>query len=543
MKKDSEKKRWGAKPPESLEAYLLAAENPIGKKQFRPIFRRKRNREVLTREQVNAIKRGRKLLRKEMKERGLKRRIDFETTATNLGLQFDRNRILWPFFLWLMRDNTMAKILATTAVLTTVVTVTEPLIEYVTQFVTQYVNQYVDRLVQEIVDRIVEKDRFTVRLSDEMKNMGLELSDKDRFDDPSEVLTCVPVWDMPAMSISQLPADILNFSEGENHDTYFAYTFYCRYINLEAERLVNGNLPSDFNEKGMESIYPLLHNYKIDYEWALMIGNESLEQELSAQNEDGVVTAAELQETQAAIDLGVKVSDALWVMVMEDNEVILCAKPQSRDTGVPIAEEIPSREVLEKGLAFMDRSYDYINDALRNIHPALNVDNINHLEDIEVDGEKVFTTESEIKECRDEINAYLQSAKLENLTKLMLHTDDPKARYSVVERRGDWSYYKVNAQPFESEKTIVSRRREEVFPYLRPEMFQAHGEDAVKAFEEQTSIHKYTVIAWLEGDDPECINALMNGHISLNFQIVGDEEDFATEIITQTQPTESTEIA
>ena len=130
MKKDPEKKRppWngfgGSRKLESLEVYLIAAENPVGRRQLRPIFRRKRNREVLTREQVTAIKRGRKVLRREMKERGLKRRIDFETTATNLGLYFDRNRLFWPFFLWLMRDNTVAKILATTAVLTTVVTVT-----------------------------------------------------------------------------------------------------------------------------------------------------------------------------------------------------------------------------------------------------------------------------------------------------------------------------------------------------------------------------------------------------------------------------------
>ena len=132
MKIDPEKfKKFGKL--ERLEVYLLAADNPIGHKQLRPIFRRKRSKEVLTREQVTAIKKGRRVLRKEMKEQGLKRRIDFEVTATNLGLYFDRNRLLWPFFLWLIRDNTIAKVLATTAVLTTVVTVTEPVIEYVTQ--------------------------------------------------------------------------------------------------------------------------------------------------------------------------------------------------------------------------------------------------------------------------------------------------------------------------------------------------------------------------------------------------------------------------
>ena len=81
--------KFKKKPPGKLEDYLIAADNPVGKKQFRLIFRRKRSGEVLTREQVYAIKRGRRILRKEMKEQGLKRRIDFEITATNLGLFFD----------------------------------------------------------------------------------------------------------------------------------------------------------------------------------------------------------------------------------------------------------------------------------------------------------------------------------------------------------------------------------------------------------------------------------------------------------------------
>jgi hypothetical protein len=80
----------------------------------------------------------------------------------------------------------------------------------------------------------------------------------------------------------------------------------------------------------MESVYPLLQNYQIDYEWALMIGNESLEHELNAANEDCVMTAEETEATQEAIDLGVKVSDALWVMVLEDDEVILSQQPANK---------------------------------------------------------------------------------------------------------------------------------------------------------------------------------------------------------------------
>ena len=88
---------------ERLETYLIAADNPIGKKQRR-IIKRKRAGEVLTKEQVRAIKRGRKLLRKEMKAKGLKEKSDFELTASNMGLYFDKRRFL-ALLLWLFAQT------------------------------------------------------------------------------------------------------------------------------------------------------------------------------------------------------------------------------------------------------------------------------------------------------------------------------------------------------------------------------------------------------------------------------------------------------
>lgn len=59
-----------------LEDLILAAENSEGKKQRRPFFKKKRSGELLTREQVSAIKLGRKLLRAEMKAKGIKDKED-----------------------------------------------------------------------------------------------------------------------------------------------------------------------------------------------------------------------------------------------------------------------------------------------------------------------------------------------------------------------------------------------------------------------------------------------------------------------------------
>jgi len=530
-----EKKTWkGFRKLEPLEVYLLAADNPIGKKQFRPIFRRKRNGEILTREQVVAIKRGRRVLRKEMKERGLKRRIDFEVTATNLGLFFDRNKFLWPFFLWLIRDNTAAKILATTAVLTTTLTVAQPVIEYVTQFVTQFVDQIVQQMVDRIVTQVKEKidwqtqyqDRFTISLSDEMKSKGLELSETPGFEQPKEVLTCMPSTDVPCISISEIPYNVDSLGDGEHHETYFAYTFYCRYIDLEAENSVNKLIK---NDEGVDSLVPMLEeNHTIDYEWGVMIGNEGVSDEVA---ED---------ETNTAM-----VSDAIWVMVIEDEEVILCAKKRN-GVDTPTSEVLPTDDMLEEfKVAYLDRSVEYIERGLNSILPPkpleegeeepdpYTIDDLHTLDEF-------FETEEDIIYYTNQIDQWMEREGITDLTQLMLRTENPDKHYREEFHRGsDYSYYRVYPEvydPDETDNQLVSRTRTEVLPYIRPEMFiETAPSEFMAALEEQTTVHKYTVVIWLEGDDPQCTNDLMNGHISLNFQIKGDEEQFMDTIVTTTQ--------
>ena len=93
-----------------LEQYMIEADNPIGKKQRRLFFKRKRAGEVLTREQVKAIKKGRKLLRKELKAQGIKEKSEFELTATNMGLYFDKHRaLLW--LLWFFHGSALKALL------------------------------------------------------------------------------------------------------------------------------------------------------------------------------------------------------------------------------------------------------------------------------------------------------------------------------------------------------------------------------------------------------------------------------------------------
>lgn len=183
-----------------LEEFLLAADNPIGSKQRIPFFKRKRAGEVLTREQVKAIKAGRKLLRKEMKAQGMKEKSDFELTATNMGLYFDKRR-WWLWLLWFFHGKGLAALLGATALLM--------LAMFAYSMVTQM------------------QGHFTINLSDGLFREGFVLSETVDFKNPSTHLFAEPAENVPCVSISHLP-DFLDTIDGQYNDTYFAYTFYCR---------------------------------------------------------------------------------------------------------------------------------------------------------------------------------------------------------------------------------------------------------------------------------------------------------------------------
>ena len=474
---------------ERLEVYLLAADDPTGKRQLRPIFRRKRSREVLTREQVTAIKRGRRVLRREMKERGFKRWIDFETTATNLGLYFDRNRLLWPFVLWLMRGSTVAKLLATTAVLTMLITAVQPVIEYVTQYLTQYVTQ----LVKEIEE--VEKDRFTIGLSDKMLDIGLQLSETSDFAEPKEVLTSPPAWNVPCLSIAQVP---YNADELEQDPTgrYFSYTFYCRYINTQAAEDPEGDLV----------------HYATSYDWGLHMHSEGLSK-LEDQPTGTETTGTDPGQGE------LKVSDAAWVMVIADGEAIICARANVNSDGTVTPEHLPSDETWEdKGIAYVDRSLDFINDGLADIDSRLNVDTLYQLETL-------FDTPEKIEDIQGQIETFFGTVGVQNLTRLMLRTRNWREHYKVLETKGNYSYYRVIPENFPEENLLVQGTRTEVLPWV-----EGRNEE----------YHKYTVVVWLEGDDPECGNELMDGFIGLNFQIKDKSETYQDALTTPGSATDPT---
>lgn len=183
-----EKKSHPAKPPPS------GADS--GKSQRR-LFKKTRAGVVLTRDEVKAIKAGRRKLRREMRQRGLKSRREFDLTAATLGLYFDKNRSLLP---WLL-SHWLPALLALLALLLAV--------------------------LFQFAGVTRARGLFTINLSDGMFREGFTLSETSGFEYPSTQLFAEPAVDVPCVSISQIPLDI-DQVDGQHNASYFAYTFYLR---------------------------------------------------------------------------------------------------------------------------------------------------------------------------------------------------------------------------------------------------------------------------------------------------------------------------
>ena len=204
-----------------MDDILLAAENSEGKPQRRPLFKRRRGGTVLTREQVKAIKLGRKKLRREMKERGIKSREEFDLMAASLGLYFDKCRWLL-FWRWLSFGNGLAALAGTAAALGGAV--------FLYSTVTQM------------------RGHFTINMSDGLFREGFVLSETEDFARPTTHLFCEPAVDVPCISISHIPQDIDDY-EGQHNENYFAYTFFLRN---EGESTVDYVWSIDLNSESRE---------------------------------------------------------------------------------------------------------------------------------------------------------------------------------------------------------------------------------------------------------------------------------------------------
>lgn len=74
---------------------------------------------------------------------------------------------------------------------------------------------------------------------------------------------------------------------------------------------------------------------------------------------------------------------------------------------------------------------------------------------------------------------------------------DPEQQYELIAQRGDLGYYRVIPYPFESEELVTTGLQTEVKPW---------------------DVHRYTVVIWVEGDDPDTTNDKIGGHLGLDMQ-------------------------
>lgn len=181
-------KKPAEKPPETT-----------GKKQHGP-FKKRRAGVVLSKDEVREIKAGRKKLRKEMREQGIRSRQEFELTAGSLGLYFDKNRF-WAFLLWLLRGRGLWVLLGLLGLLM--------LLLFLFSLITQM------------------RGHFTINMAGNMFREGFSLSETVDFANPVSQLFAQPAEDVPCISIRTLPEDV-DSHDGEHNDLYFAYTFYVR---------------------------------------------------------------------------------------------------------------------------------------------------------------------------------------------------------------------------------------------------------------------------------------------------------------------------
>lgn len=88
---------------------------------------------------------------------------------------------------------------------------------------------------------------------------------------------------------------------------------------------------------------------------------------------------------------------------------------------------------------------------------------------------------------------------------LMEYALQQKEQYQLIKQTSNRSYYRVIPFAFQSDDLIASGVQTAVAPM---------------------DVHKYTVVIWLEGDDPDCTNDLIGGHagIDMMFQLVEEAE-------------------
>ncbi len=122
------------------------------------------------------------------------------------------------------------------------------------------------------------------------------------------------------------------------------------------------------------------------------------------------------------------------------------------------------------------------------------------------DGEMSFYAEEGADGLPESIPAQNDNSRGYPEAYFMDYAKNPADQYEIIKEIGNAKYYRLIPKPFNDERRVTRQ-------------------DGMALNDQE--YHKYTVVIWLEGDDPECVNDIIGGHLGLqmNFALLGEEEE------------------
>lgn len=197
-----------AKIEEAEEAAKEAAETGKVAKAFKDPYdvgpRPAENGKPL-REWKKRVRKARKILRKDLKKRGIKKRAEFEQVAWEMGLSLDEDRKLLPLLWlpgWIASHIGLGALLAAAGAFLAAI------------FLLSYITDHAGA--------------FTINLTADLMKKGFILCDEPTFENPSSRLRSEETKDINNITVGDVAPDVDETDGSHNGTNYVAYTFYIK---------------------------------------------------------------------------------------------------------------------------------------------------------------------------------------------------------------------------------------------------------------------------------------------------------------------------
>ena len=200
----SEAPKAAEAPDPIAEAQAKAAESYKSPYDVGP---RPRDTDPAYKDWVKRVKKARRILRTDLKDRGITKKADFEQIAYEMGLYYNdkkRKYFIWwfRFWDWVKSRFGLKMILLAAALLTLAL------------FLWSYVTD--------------QAGAFTVNLTTDMMRSGFVLSETSDFARTASRLFCDKCEEITNITLDDIPGTVDQYDGSHNGRNYFAYTFYIK---------------------------------------------------------------------------------------------------------------------------------------------------------------------------------------------------------------------------------------------------------------------------------------------------------------------------